>query len=150
MTHATYGEERVLASTTQVFKSGEIWGINAYMLRPRTGFPNLVPTQAFETRIRQSLQRYLAAARAHFGYKSEIVVECGLVNVSGFGLTTPDGYNPGPIYENVKTTAIIDTENPDSITVALLTIFNALHESAGVIRPESQYGFPPKNYRRLE
>jgi hypothetical protein len=145
LTYATFGEERALGSTTQVFRNGEIWGVNAYRLRTRPEFPNfpkLVPTQSYESGLRESLRRYLDAARSYFGYPSKITVESGLVNVKDFMLALPDEVH-GPIFEDVKISTTVNLDEPESVTEALLKIFKAVFEAAGTIRPAQLYNFPP-------
>jgi hypothetical protein len=145
MTYAG-GRGHPLASTTQVFKSGEIWGVNQYLLRKRDDYPNLVPTGAYEGGLIQSLRTYLDAARNHFGYPSKIMMESGLVNVTDFVLAMPDNYFDrfwGPIFEDVKVTTRVDMDTPETITDALLTIFKAVFEAAGMSRPDGLNNFPP-------
>jgi hypothetical protein len=142
LSHRSYDSESTLASTTQVFRSGEIWGVNAYRLRSRPGYPNCVPTQAFEADLHQSLRQYLNVARTHFGYPPVIAVEGGLVSVENFVLSMPHTFS-GPIFEDVKITTEVDMEAPESFDRALLTIFIGIFEAAGEIRPENLYNFPP-------
>jgi hypothetical protein len=136
-----------LAATTQVLKTGEIWGINAYLLRNRENYPKFVPTGAYERGVQGSLARYLDAARNHFGYPAKIMIETGLVNVSGFKLSMPQNYDEGfwgPIYENVKVVSEVDMDRAETISVALLRIFEAVFEAAGTPRPKNLNNFPNK------
>lgn len=131
-----------LRSTTQLFKTGEIWGVNARLLVPNDGYPNYVPTQAFEDRLHKSVQLYLHTARNHCNYPPRIHVQAGLVNVSDFRLAMSNTDLWGPIYEDVKVEATVDMESPETINAALLNIYNAVFEAAGRERPPNLYGFP--------
>jgi hypothetical protein len=146
ITYATYSSERRLAATTQVFKSGEIWGINERLLRKREDLPDLVPTMAYEEGLRESLRKYLHAARSHFGYPRKIMVESGFVNAKDYRLAMSQDYLErfwGPIFDDVKVLTMVDADVQGSDTAALLEIFEALFEAAGLARPKNLHNFPP-------
>src|ERR1017187_3179786 len=129
-----WNADNTLEAVTQVFKSGEIWGINHYQLRPRAGYPNMLPMVPFEQGIRNSLSKYLRAARADFGYPNKIHVEFGLINVRGFRLALPSNSLPnfsGEIFEDVKVSITIDTQEELSAEEAPLKIFKAVYDAAG-------------------
>lgn len=142
LTYATYKDSPQLASSTQVFRSGEVWGVNNYLLRdkePRG--QKYVPTVAYEQGLRSSLEIYLKAARDHFGYPARIMVESGLVNVADFKLAMSN-YFWGPIYNDVIVQAEIDLDTPDTVKAALLKIYEQVFDSAGRPRPKSHNNFP--------
>jgi hypothetical protein len=124
----------MLLSTTQVFKTGEVWGVNQYMLRPRPPHRNFIPVPAFETRLRKSLMQYLTNARSHFGYGTEIHVDVGMVNVSGFVLALPNDVGSDRIFEDVAASTTLDADDADSVEAALVEIFAAVYEAAGEVR----------------
>lgn len=140
-----------LHASTQVLKTGEIWGVNHYLLRERPErehYSKFVPTGAFETRLRTSLNKYLSVARTHLGYPSKIMVESGLVNVADYRLALPDRLFDGfsePIFENVRVTSEITMEEPETIVQALLRIFEAVYEAAGTVRPKDSADSQAKN-----
>lgn len=150
MAYAYSRSGRMLLSSTQVLKSGEIWGVNQYLLRERPDrekYPKFVPTGAYETGLRNSLNRYLNTARAHFGYPNRIIIESGLINVVDYSLAMPNNYYDrfwGPIFEDVRVTAEVDMDEPATVTQALLKIFEAAFEAAGSARPPNYDNFPPK------
>jgi len=127
--------DNTISTATQVLRTGEIWGINSYYLRAREGMPNFVPVSALERGITNSLERYLHSARTDFGYANKIHLEFGLVNISGFRLAKENSEMSGQIFEDVKVTAVIDTQTPESMEEALLMIFKAVYEAAGETRP---------------
>lgn len=136
-----------LAATTQILKGGEIWGVNQWLLRPRNEFGKIVPMVAYEGGMRESLRRYLATARSYLGYPPIIEVETGLVNVAEFRIAFDQAYNDGirgPIYEDVRLAATVNMDEPETINAALLKVFTAVFEAAGVSRPENYGNFPPK------
>lgn len=139
-----------LAATTQVFQTGEIWGVNSWWLRKRDGAPDgtpsTVPTQAYEEGIRHSLQAYVQRAREHLGYPPTINVEAGLVNVDGYRLAVAEMWErySGRMYDNISTRVTINADDPQTMTSALLRIYEDMYAGARVVRPENYYGFPAK------
>ena len=144
----TYAGENAgtLIASTQVFKNKEIWGIDAYILRDRGDYDtSFVPTGAFEEGLIRSLNRYLKVAFEKLDYPDRVHVEAGMVNVQGFNLAMPNSFWEkfwGPMFEDVSVHSIINKNEPESITTALLKIFEAVFDAAGKVRPEGLYGFP--------
>jgi hypothetical protein len=133
-----WNAENTLDAVTQVFKTGEIWGINHYQLRPRDGYPKMLPMIPFEQGIRGSLSKYLHAGRAAFGYPNKVHVEFGLINVSGFKLALPSNSLPnfsGEIFEDVRLSTVVDMQEEQSGESALSEILRAVYEAAGETRP---------------
>jgi hypothetical protein len=133
-----WNSDNTLDAVTQVFKSGEIWGINHYQLRPRDGYPKMLPMIPFEQGIRQSLSKYLHAGQADFRYPNKIHVEFGLINVSGFKLALPSNSLPnfsGDIFEDVKVSTVVDMQEDGSAEAALEEILKAVYDAAGETRP---------------
>jgi hypothetical protein len=130
--------DNTLDAVTQVFKSGEIWGINHYQLRPRDGYPKVLPMIPFEQGVRNSLSKYLHAGQADFGYPNKVHVEFGLINVSGFKLALPSNSLPhfsGDIFEDVKVSTVVDMQEEQSAEEALNEILRTVYEAAGETRP---------------
>jgi hypothetical protein len=132
--YAWDAESDALLSTTQVLRTGEVWGVNQYMLRPRPPHRNFIPIPAFETKLRQSFERYLTSARTHFGYGPDIQVDFGMVNVSGFVLALPNDTGSETIFEDIAVSTTLQAEDADSVEAALLKMFAAVYEAAGAIR----------------
>jgi hypothetical protein len=138
----TFGEiafafeaDNSLASTTQVFKTGEIWGINHRLLRrgrPVRG--DFLAVAPFEGSLKQSLSFYVNAGLNHFGYAREIDLEFGLVNVANYSLALPGGDFSRAIFGDFSLSASLDGRDERSIDAALLKIFEAVHEAAGTVR----------------
>ena len=127
-------ETNALLSTTQVFKTGEIWGVNGYMLRPRPPHRNFIPIPALETRLRKSLVQYLTNARLYFGYGSKVHVDFGMVEVSSFVLALPNDAGSDKIFGDIAASTTLDADDAVAIEAALVEIFSAVYEAAGEIR----------------
>ncbi len=128
--------DNTISSTTQVFKTGEIWGINEHHLRTRDGMRNFVPIVALENGLQNSLTKYLQAGHANFDYPKIVHVEFGLLNVGGYRLALPGNTLDlsGEIYEDVKVTTTIALDQGESVGEALHKILSGVYEAAGEIR----------------
>ncbi len=141
MTYAAAGDTGELLSSTQVLKTGEIWGVNQFLLRERPEHPELpkfIPTAAYESGLRNSLNEYLRVARTHFGYPGRVVVESGLVRVDDYHLAMPDHFFErfwGPLFGDVRVEAEVDADKEESVEAALFKIYQAVFEAAGKRRP---------------
>ncbi len=121
-----------LISTTQVFRTGEIWGINHRLLREREHYPGkFLPIPAFERSLEQSLSRYVSAGMNHFGYGREIGLRFGLVNVGGFVLLRNDRSPTREIFDDFELRTSVDGREERSIGEALRRIFDGVYEAAG-------------------
>ena len=124
-----------LASTTQVFSTGEIWGVNHRLLRQgRPVQGNFLPVGPLERSLKRSIYFYVNAGLNHFGYAREINLEFGLVNVANYSLALSDGEFSRPIFGDFSVSASLDGTDERSIDAALFTIFKAVHDAAGVVR----------------
>jgi hypothetical protein len=126
--------DQTLTSSTQVFKSGEIWGINGFLLREWEDVPKYIPTAAYEEGLSASLTKYLETARAHFGYPARVMIESGLVNIADYKVALGDNKLSGPIFEDLWVLEMLDLDDPQSVRKALMKIFHAVHDAAGVRR----------------
>jgi hypothetical protein len=147
----TYGGENAgrLMATTQVFKNKEIWGVEAFILRPREEKGLLfVPTQVFEQGMIKSLNVYTETAWERLGYTDIIHVKAGLINVEGYKLAMPTNYSDnfwGPIFEDINVEFTVNKHDKDTIKIGLLKLFNSVFDSAGTERPINLYDFPNIN-----
>lgn len=135
--HIAYAWETgttLLLSTTQVFRSGEIWGVNHHLLRQRSSQRNFLPIPAFEMKLRKSLIQYLTSARSHFGYGSTIQVDFGMVNVNGLVLALPDDVMSDRIFDDVAVSTVVRDNDAASVDEALLQIFDTIYAAAGEVR----------------
>lgn len=137
-----------LISTTQVFKNREIWGVEGFILRRRKDRPfGFVPTGVFEEGLIRSLKSYLNVAYNKLDYPDLVHIEAGMVNINGYKLAMPNNYwDPywGEIFEDISVKTSVNKNDPDSINIALLKIFEIVFDSAGHVRPDNLGGFPEK------
>jgi hypothetical protein len=132
--YAWQADTNQLLATTQVLKTGEIWGLNQYMLRERPPQRSFVPIPAFETRLRKSMTQYLTSACTHFRYSRTIHADFGMVNVNGFVLLLPNDVGSDRIFEDIAVSATLRADDAASVEAALVEIFDAVYEAAGEIR----------------
>lgn len=139
------GSSGKLISATQVFKNREIWGVEAFILKPKDEYDfNFVPTKAFEEGIAKSLNTYLEIAYNRFNYTDIVHIETGLINVEGFKLAMPPKYVDrfwGPLFGNVSVQATVKKNDPETVNAALKKIYEAVFDEAGAERPKKLYGF---------
>lgn len=145
----TYGgrEGAELIASTQLFKNREIWGIDAFVLRPREDYESdYLATGAYESGMIRSLRTYVNVAFEKLGYPDVVHVEAGMVNIDGFKLMMPREYFDhfwGPMYDDFSVVATIDKNEPETITAALVKILEAVFDAAGHQRPTNYNNFPP-------
>lgn len=142
----SFSNEFGLIATSQIFKNREIWGTEAYILRDKGLDFNYLPITAFEKGIIKSLKRYIEKARQFLHYPDIAHVEIGLVNVEGFMLAMPNHHwekYEGPLYDDVITQSKVNIHDENSINNALVTMFDAVFDAAGLKRPEHFSDFPP-------
>ena len=71
-------------SGTQLFRSQEIWGFDAYVLsyRDKKG----IPTGWHEYMLAHALRHYVSFGITVLGWQPPLMAEIGLVNVAGYSL----------------------------------------------------------------
>jgi len=137
--------EGCLASSVQVFKTGEIWGVNAFLLGTPADDRKYIPMIPYEKAIYSALNKYLQTARECLGYPAQTNIESGIVNIRGYGIDRPPGYTnhlTGNFFHDLGIETSVDTESSESITKALLKIFQKTFDAAGEERPANFHGFP--------
>lgn len=150
ISYNTHNEQDV-TSSTQVFKNREIWGIDSYSVSKKLrGDKEFIPTQLVEEGIRKSLNNYLDCAKNTLNYTRVVHIRFGIVGAAGLSLAVPYDHfwedTIGKIFEDLSITLSIDSEDEESITEALLTIYELIFDAAGQERPQNLYDFP-KKYR---
>jgi hypothetical protein len=136
LTCAFSADDPLVLSSTQVLRSGEIWGVNRHLLLPRGGrAEGIIPVGAFQQGFERSLGAYIGAALNDFGYQGHIHVEFGLINVAGFKLALPSGDLSDEIFEDVKLSTVVDNTRPSSVRDTLRETFRVVYESGGMKPP---------------
>lgn len=130
---------------TQLFKTGEIWGIDTYYLNipPRKetiGHEKFIPTGSVETDLIYTLSNYLEAAQNHIELTPPLELRVGMTQTEGFELAVNARWRSeqitGRIFESAfEQESVIESYDakPDEI---LLPFFKRMYDMAGVVRPE--------------
>lgn len=136
----------LIMELTQIFKSGEIWGVNSSYLKKRADydFP-FIPSTTFEEAIRKSLKKYASAMKDIIGYDGDVIVEAGIVSVEGSFIAMPRKYFDsmwGPILDNEIVLQKRITLTDQSLDRFALEFFEEVFEASGEARPKGYQGFP--------
>lgn len=136
----TYAQkDGVIQASTQVFKTREIWGVDAVLLCRKEGYDfEFIPTQSFVKGMRDSLNLYLRKAFESFGYPDHAHVEAGLIGVAGFKLALGgfDGFSDR-IYDDIIVRSTVKRGDEASIDAALGKIVADFYDAAGLERPRN-------------
>ena len=144
------GANAQLAASTQLFPNGEIWAINADLIKRENDFHSgpLIHPLTLERLYYEKLRLIIAFAKNTMEVSTPFQVECGLVHVKGSYIKMPDpagGWVPwGPLREQeIVYRATINDVNEDALNRFLLTFFNEVYDGAAYPRPENLFHFPP-------
>ena len=133
-----------ILALTQVFLTGEVWGINGFLMRDREDFKApILPSLPFETTYFDSLRRYVDLL-SKLGITTPIAFEAGLVDVKGVSLARDYGITYGPIRQNeiIFEYLLKDLES-NSLNDCLLKFFERVYDHTPYSRPANDWGFPP-------
>ena len=85
----------IARTLTQLFTTGEMWGINAVALHPDRNPNKVIPLLRLQRLFENALDSYLSCAFNHLGCVPPLVYELGINNVLGFPATQlDDPYEP--------------------------------------------------------
>jgi hypothetical protein len=130
---------------TQLFKTGEIWGIDTYYLNipPRketAGHAKFIPTTEIESDLLYTLTNYLEAARDHIGLTPPLELRVGMTRVGGYELAVETKWfmHPfvGKIFEPAFKFASSIESYDSKVDAILLPFFSLMYDMAGEVRPE--------------
>ena len=130
---------------TQLFKTGEIWGIDAYYLnisaRNETlGHGKYIPTGAVETDLLFTLTNYLESARDHLELTPPLELRVGMTQMEGYELAVPKelftGQFAGRILEPAFEHASVIESYDAKVDEILLPFFKVMYDMAGEVRHE--------------
>jgi hypothetical protein len=139
-----------LASSTQLFITGELWSIGSSLVaRERGDRPQwlklpFVSSTVFERVYYDHLRALTQFALERLSLSAPWQLECGIAGSKGLHLWISDKETSGPIVQPeviVRRTLKVGSEA--EMDTVLLEFFNLLHAAAGSERPEGQHGFPP-------
>lgn len=140
-------EAKEILSATQLFRSREIWGFDAYLLSPSHGKRG-IPTGWHEHMLCRALHTYVTFARQVLNVEAPLKLEVGATEVAGYVLHMDRGRFPwdrdwGPIQErHVVYRCVLETCEPAELDRALLASFDMIFDAAGAKRPEKYNNFP--------
>jgi len=131
-------------SVIQYFRTGEIWGINADILRQgERGLHKYVFTGPLENTLIQGLQRALQFHQDVTHIQPPFYVEVGIVGVAGWQLAHT-GYviERAPVLasDEIIHSAVLNNADDPTQQSFLLEFFEKLNLDSGVPRPKGLYG----------
>jgi hypothetical protein len=139
-----------LASSTQMFITGEIWSIgNSLIARERGERPQWIKlpflsSVIFERVYYDQLRALTQFALEHLSLSAPWEVECGVAGSKGLHLWVSAQETSGPIVQaDVITRRTMKSGSEAEMDAILLEFFNLLHAAAGSERPKGLHGFPP-------
>lgn len=131
-------------SMTQYFRNGEIWGINADVIRQgERQDENWVPARAIEDTMITSLSVYCEFMQLHSNVKPPITAEAGIVGAKNRRLVYDGGLlsSQGKMYEDeVIYRATLPDFDPATQDAFLKEFFRRVHDNSGVARPDKLHG----------
>jgi hypothetical protein len=139
-------EDSLVVSSTQLFRSKEIWGVDWWTLRNRRddGAP-YIPGEAYEKVLASGLNRFLEFAQKQLGLKAPLVVEAGGAGLQGYYMAVEQHDYIGPIHDDVVYVRekLMDCST-DDVNQFLLALFRKFFDACAAKRPEHFNGFPPR------
>ncbi len=130
---------------TQLFKTGEIWGIDTYYLniparKDTVGNDKYIPTGPVETDLLFTLTNYRDAARDHLELTPPLELRVGMTQVEGYELAVDtrwfmDRFS-GRIFEPAFEQASLIESYDAKADEILLPFFRLMYDMAGKVRPE--------------
>jgi hypothetical protein len=138
------GKGRRVRAASQIFHSGEIWGIGRDLL-VNNEHGKFIPVWRLEEAMRYGLQGFVEFL-GHLKVPSPYDVEFGVVGTKGYSLIIEQAYDsPYAIYEDAYTDRLIlRSATPQAIDEALLMIFESFFRMTGHPRPPHLFDFPSK------
>jgi hypothetical protein len=133
-----------LIALTQVFLTGEIWGINRLLMRDRPEVKGLIlPSLPFEATYFDSLRRYVKFL-SKLGITPPILFEAGLAGAKGFSLARDYEISYGPIRQDqILFEYLLRDVSDSSLNDCLLKFFEFVYDHTPLGRPLNDWGFPP-------
>jgi hypothetical protein len=123
---------------TQVFKSGEIWGVSATLSQMKRDGVSFIPSTGIEKDFEGGLTNYLRFARYVLALDVPLRFIAGLSDVEGFTMALPQGHFrfAGQVVEEEVVYKGIVNDHSASVHELLLPFFQQVWEACGLERPE--------------
>jgi hypothetical protein len=143
-----------LATSTQLFPTGELWSLSAALIAHERGdrpawikLPFLASV-VFERVYYDQLRALVAFAQKYLSLSPPWQVECGLSGIQGLHLgLSPDDIRGPARKADVRLRRTLRGEDEAAMDKLLLEFFGMLHEAMGSVRPATLHGFPPSRPR---
>jgi hypothetical protein len=135
-----------MKALTQVFRTGEIWGVNSYLLRdrPEAGMGLFLPALPFEKTCFDTLHRYVKFAHDQLGLQPPFEFQGALTGIKGLHFRFEHQEGWGPFHQDhIVHKATLRSVDEAAISAALLEFFEAVYDETPFARPASLFGFPP-------
>jgi hypothetical protein len=141
------GHTNNVDNIAQHFHSGEIWGVNADILRyGEHGEYRWLLIDQVEKLYRSTVPRFIDCATRAYGVEVPIKLVAGAVGVKDRRIAYPGGPGNGigtMIKDSVEHEANLNIIEQDAVDKFLLRFFERIFETAGKVRPANFLGFPP-------
>ena len=131
-----------VVGVSQLFRTGEIWGIDTYYLDNTDEATNTryIPTTVVMSELTDTLVNYLGVARDNLGLTPPLGMKVGMVGIANYRLAVPRqtffGRFAGDIYDNtIDYETQIESYDIDA-GECLAPFFDHMHDVAGIRSPE--------------
>ncbi len=145
--YAGHPDDGLIRSSTQLFRSREIWGLDWWTLRNRRKGDDApyIPSGAYEEVFASGLNRYLEFANKYLGLSFPLTVEAGGVGMKGYYMGMGQLEYLGPIHDDEIFVRRKLTEfSAEEVNAFLLAIFEQFFDACAAKRPDHFNGFPPR------
>ena len=122
---------------SQIFKSGEIWGVSREFVSERLGYP-FVPMISLERNLAKGLRNYIEVARDELGIPPPYQIEIGVTGIQGVSLSLPDlnafaKQTSDPVFdEQLIHCATLTDVSPAAQNAVIQEFLRRLYDLAGV------------------
>ena len=131
-----------VVGVSQLFMTGEIWGIDTYNLNIPDEETNtrFIPTTVVKSDLIDTLINYLGVARDHVGLTPPLRMAVGMVGIAHYRLAVPRQRYIDPYVGDIYETTIDYETQIESYDIdageCLETLFDQMYDVAGVPKPE--------------
>lgn len=153
LAYSAVEEDQKILFATQVLRSGEVWGIDAYITDPTNKPDKSAPpglwARETENAFKTCLPMYANFLEKQLNCPPPYIFEAGLSHACSRCWYVPSQFGAdawGPFLEDhVQVTGKIASTDPSDLNAALLKIFEGFFEALGRRRPRGFGGFPAES-----
>jgi hypothetical protein len=143
----------IIGSLVQLFRNGEVWGINVDLLErgAERSRPPLVPSFQIERTLYNGIRSFSKFIATLARSEPPFTVEAGIVGVQGWTLLakgTPGAQYVGELHRSpISVRRRLKEMTDENMDTFLLEFFRKVFDQTGHARPDGLYGFPgPQAY----